>query len=542
MDADFIVYCSLLVLPQSTFASPISTGPSIHITDATGRTGLLWGSIGLAILTSLLQGLITTFVTIAEDQSMWTFRFRIARYEHHYWTGIAFFLSTSFALIVLSFLSGNNNDSLSVLALSTATALAIVRYAIPAWRNRHYIENRWLSWTGPSRTAIDLGYASVCGDEKRWTKIANIRSSQRIIAAPSDEWGWAIRPPPGLWQDPTALLSKIGENKSDFAYASQYFIGPCVFDDGLHPTTDTASLLWGERQGFRRRASRAVNSMPLGLLKSRPFTVDGYNGEGLCLAMGILGRNKGLAPRTLVFDSDDTLKKMRKISRAAHPVGLTTELEGTSIWRPRPNKVMRSYYLKAMTEQFGILGKPYVAAATELALIFLDCTERGARDWLSYGLEQQSMDVNQRMSRPLDDPVMKATNEQLQTLYRASYTSMLLSLNYFPTSSIQAQSRVETTLPVRPDLICFALLYLAEHAVRMDGPVPKEGVGADRPHWWEQEWVQARLNTESRSLTGSWQKAASWALGLRDWPAELLQWPKWPDVRYQPTDDAGSAS
>lgn len=135
-----IVCCLLIDLSQSTFASHISTGPSIHITDTTGRTGLLWGSIGLAILTSLLQGLITTFVTIAEDQSMWTFRFRIARYEHHYWTGIAFFLSTSFALIVLSFLSGNNNDSLSVLALSTATALAIVRYAIPAWRNRHYIE------------------------------------------------------------------------------------------------------------------------------------------------------------------------------------------------------------------------------------------------------------------------------------------------------------------------------------------------------------------------------------------------------------------
>lgn len=122
---------------------------------------------------------------------------------------------------------------------------------------------------------------------------------------------------------------------------------------------------------------------------------------------------------------------------------------------------------------------------------------------------------------------MKATNELLQTLYRASYTSMLLPLNYFPTSSSQAQSRVETGLPVRPDLICFALLYLAEHAIRMDGLVPKEGVGADRPHWWEQAWVQAKLNAESRSLTGLCQKAASWALGLRDWPAELLQWPKW---------------
>ena len=53
--------------------------------------------------------------------------------------------------MVFSFLSGNSSDSLGVLTLSTATAIAIVRYAIPAWRSRIYTEFRWLSWTGPSR-------------------------------------------------------------------------------------------------------------------------------------------------------------------------------------------------------------------------------------------------------------------------------------------------------------------------------------------------------------------------------------------------------
>src|SRR3954451_17200533 len=61
-------------------------------------------------------------------------------------------------------------------------------------------------------------------------------------------------------------------------------------------TPEQVSLLWGKDQGFRVRISRAVSSMPLGLLKSAHVTVDGYDGKGLPKAMGILGRNKGLQP------------------------------------------------------------------------------------------------------------------------------------------------------------------------------------------------------------------------------------------------------
>ncbi len=303
--------------PLCCASQPIDNNAlGVQITNAAGKMGLLWASIGLAVVTSLLQGLATTVVTIAEDQNMWAFRFRIARFEHWWWTVISFLLSTSFALIVLSFLSGNNTESLGVVALSTATAIAIVRYAVPAWRNRHFIENRWLAWTGSSRTTIDYSCGGVCGDARHWQSIADVKSGARMVAAPSDHWGWAIRAPPGLWQDPTALLTRLGEKKTNILFDSKWPLGPCVFDDGLHSdSTGQVSLLWGEDQGFRRRVSRGVNSMPQGLLKSRPFTVDGYNGEGLCLAMGILGRNKGQAPRTLVYDFDDTLKKQRGITR-----------------------------------------------------------------------------------------------------------------------------------------------------------------------------------------------------------------------------------
>lgn len=49
-------------------------GPQLNIANATGRVALLWTSIAVAIVTSLLQGMITTIVQISEDQGLWTFR------------------------------------------------------------------------------------------------------------------------------------------------------------------------------------------------------------------------------------------------------------------------------------------------------------------------------------------------------------------------------------------------------------------------------------------------------------------------------------
>ena len=83
----------------------------------------------LAVLTSFMQGLIGTIISIAEDQNMWMFCFRIACYEHVWWTVVSTMLCISFILIVLSFLSflsGNSSDSLGVLVLLTATSIAVV--------------------------------------------------------------------------------------------------------------------------------------------------------------------------------------------------------------------------------------------------------------------------------------------------------------------------------------------------------------------------------------------------------------------------------
>ena len=468
------VYARVLPIPENYAA----VGPALPITNATGQVALLWTSIGLAVVTSFWQGLIVTIVTIAEQQGMWTFRLRIACLEHWWWTVVSIMLSTSFGLIVFSFLSGNNSDSLGVLTLSTATAITIVRYAIPAWRNRTFIQLRWLSWTGPSRTGIPSKHRKFCGNKLDWVYMQKRTRGERVAPTPSDEWGWAIKPPNAIPDDPTALLQSLDCNtdiKHKFVTEHQR-----VYDDGFDG--GRVSLLWGEKEGFRRRVSRAISSMPATLLNSFPSTYDGFNGTGLCLAMGILGRNKGLKPHKLVFKN------------------MTTELEATSVWYPRPNKVMRSFYRKVMEEQYSGLGPEFVGVAVELALILLDCPHHATMRWLDQGLEQQSIELNQQMSAV-------ATTSQLQTLYRASYTSMILSINYL--NQDQDQDHL-----YRPDLTCFALLWLAESDSSPDSQ--------SLPEWWTEEWVERRLKAEGSSLKGNWYKASAGLLGL-DYEPSLLK-------------------
>ncbi|KJA21930.1 hypothetical protein HYPSUDRAFT_55236 [Hypholoma sublateritium FD-334 SS-4] len=486
-----------------------STGPELPFIDSTGQVALLWTSIGLAVVTSFLQGLITTIVAIAEDQDMWTFRFRIALYEHTWWTTVSTMLFASFVLLVFSFLAGNSSNSLDVLTLSTATAIAVVRYAVPAWRNRSYIKLRWLAWTGPSRTGLSDAHKECCGSKDDWKRIQDAKQKQPIIPTPgnpTDGWGWYIIPPTGIWQDPTDLLK--GFDKSVISTAEKVTVNEQlgrVYNDGY--TNGQVSLLWGEKEGFRRRVSRAMNSVPSSLRSSIPSTFDGFGGSGLCLAMGILGRNKGLRPSELVYNIFEPTQNHQDGAARKINFKVVSELEKTSAWYPRPNKVMRSFYQKAMEEQYSGLGPQFVAVAVELALILLDCPPSAIMRWLQQNLEQQSIEVNHALSYPAAGST-RASDAQLQTLYRASYTSMILSINYFN------QSRPDTGADARrPDLSCFALLWIAR--------------GGDEPQWWKEPWVKERLRREADSLEGDWKKAAALLLGWADVPSklDLTSWP-----------------
>ena len=452
---------------------------------------------------------------VAEDSRAWTFRFRLALYEHWWWTWISVLLFISLVLIVCSFLAGNDGDTLGILALSSATAMTIVRYAVPAWRGKDFIENRWLAWTGASRTAIPREKALVCGDAKQWNKVISYLQKKGVSwskPTASDEWGWTILPPAGIAPDATEVLAQITRAEASGNPTSRprlsiapdqlaaCALGSTVYNDGFPATSANVSLQWSSAQGFRRRVSRAITSMPVNLLLSKPLTVDGYPGDGICLAMGVLGRNKGLNPASLVFDADDSLKKANGIT-PQNNFRLIPALEGGSAWAPRPQKVLRSYYNATMETQYNGLGRAYIAAAAELALIFADCPGKAATVWFEREMAQQDIELNKIMQQE-QQPKGAVSSEHLNAMYRSSYVSMVMSLNNMRWKKGDKGANLK-----RPDLLCGALLVYAETNTL--------------PAWWRESWAASRIREEVDSLVGEWKRPMAGLLGLAEFPADM---------------------
>ena len=328
-----------------------------HAGDTIGAA-LSWASIALAVFTAICQGLVSALTFMTESSSQWTFRFRLALLEHLWWTAVSILLFISLAMSSWAFASGTGGDPVSVLALSSATFLAMVQYMLPAWNQRHYTLTRWYAWTGDSRTAIKSTYKPYRRGPALWTNLARgcHPRLKKLQPTPSDWYGWTVLPQSSIPFNPTDILRVLDDGDSSIIDTESHedFIGVYAEADENSPTV---SLLWGRKQNFGRVVSRAVSSMPLNLLRSSPRTMDGYDGRGLTLAMGILGRNKGLQPWKLVYRSK------AQVSR---------HMENSSRWTPRPSKVLRSFYKQALHTQYHGLGDDYVDAAVELALLLLD--------------------------------------------------------------------------------------------------------------------------------------------------------------------------
>jgi hypothetical protein len=221
----FTVFC------LRTIAIPLEKVPEVaqHIRNEPRKTdftifrpseessiAFLWSSIGIATFTAFLQGLVTTLASMTESSNSWTFRFRLAKLEHWWWTVISVFLFISLVLITLSFASGNNNEAISILVLSSTTLLAIVQYTVPSWRSRHYIRNRYSAWAGPSRTAIKRDHIAYCGSKRDWANLSkNVRVSDRK-RTPSDDYGWHIWRIEGIREDPTDILNSVHAGKETY--------------------------------------------------------------------------------------------------------------------------------------------------------------------------------------------------------------------------------------------------------------------------------------------------------------------------------------
>ncbi|WEW61196.1 hypothetical protein PRK78_006686 [Emydomyces testavorans] len=463
--------------PDVTTSLPPSSA-LFHVKPSTSL-GFLWSSIGLAVLTALAQGMVTALAYMTESSAMWTFRFRLAKVEHWWWTLVSGMLLISLVLITLSFAAGNNNEAVSILALSTTTFLTIVRYMLPSWRSRRFIHNRWLAWAGPSRTAVPRKLLYYCGDREDWRKLSRnvVISKGKVVQ--SDYYGWHIFPQRGIRLDPTDILNVVSSTNID----KQFLSGKVhyVYNDG-DDKSENVSLFWGAVQDFQPRVSRSISAIPANLLQSHPLTQEGFVGEGFCLAMGIVGRNKGLRPWDLVFNMDKSI---------------STSLETRSTWRPRPGKTLRSYYETTLETVYGGLGQSFVRAVVELSLILLDADEHAVAAWLKAGCDHQSILINKALTE------RKATPEELKAHYESSYVSMIISLNNMKDKQVGHYNH-ETSEAKRPDIICLGLLLKAR--------------GHPQPLWWNEPLFASYRADEKKHLDSDWYQDAAKLLGLAVYP------------------------
>ncbi|KAF9503211.1 hypothetical protein BS47DRAFT_1490477 [Hydnum rufescens UP504] len=411
-----------------------NSGTVLHVSNQS-QQAIFWSSTAIAVFVSLVQGAITTLIDLCEAESLWTVRFRLAVFEHYWWIAISAALLASFVSMIISFLAGNSNDALSVLALATASSLVVFRYAWPAWRNRHFCENRWAAWTGPSRTGIAPELVGKIGIPRNGgiqsplidadpTELLKVSLDSPSPPATTTEKGRLNYFNPflrrrndleaGLSLSPLAdshsTLNDPNNLNTTAANGTNPPSGspaPRSLPPGVFPPVTpgkSVSLLWGEFLGFSRRVSRGVLSIPSRLLVSQPVTDAGHNGQAMCLMHGVFGRNKGLAPWTFIL----------KLS--------VQKFEENSVQWPRPAKVLRGYYEKEIEVSYGGLGEAFVKAATEMALLFADSRPRLVKDWFEQVMEQQDLSLARQAYQ------FGATDKELSLLYRLSYAAMLVSL------------------------------------------------------------------------------------------------------------------
>lgn len=177
----------------------------------------------------------------------------------------------------------------------------------------------------------------------------------------------------------------------------------------------------------------------------------------MCLAHGILGRNKGLAPKTFILGLD------------------IKTLEEKSVQWPRPSKVLRNYFKEEMESAYDTLLKNYVDAATELALLLADSGHALTADWLAARMEQQDLALNNQVAR------LGASDDDLQLLYQLSYAAMLVSL------SAHRKGR-----KYRPEMKLFIAYWIKY----------KGGVNS-LPTWTTSNEMKERLSQEESDLGGT---------------------------------------
>ncbi|KAJ9500778.1 hypothetical protein H2202_003994 [Exophiala xenobiotica] len=392
-----------------------------------------------------------------EQRQLWTLQLSISRLLCG-WT----WLAVTLAAVIKSMLDLMTVYPGSLLHKELTRSIAVVgffflcfRLLLPLAQNAAYIDLRWKAWTGPSRTGIAPTVTRYLGDKNDWKSLASV--SQRMEMHPVESFlRWAIPFGEGIPYDPTEILRtrlKMDEE------ADTFWLPRSENKAGVYAPIQSGksvSLLWGEDLGFMRRCSRGIIAVPTPLLSFHPRLKSGVDGRPLCLAHGILARNKGLEPSTLVCNLQ-TPSRLRGFE------------ENSALW-PRPAKTLRSCYHKEMSQAFSGLGQSFVCAATELALLLADAKSEKVADWLESHMEHQDLRLNNQAA------TLGASVDELSRLYRGQYVAMLISLS-------EHKAGVRT----RPELTVFRALCAADGIMKT-------------PTWLNEASMRNRLSEEERDL------------------------------------------
>ena len=375
--------------------------------------------------------------------------------KHNYWTlclrlslTYEYILVPFYALIICSVLEVCRKLPQAILRHQTlwqvvASILACCVSGFYSWdliKSREYRKLRWQAWSGPSRTGIPPAFACYIGDQEDWEALESslaTRHSHPVEAYLEFASPFKV----GVASDPTDLLkARAAENNSSWIPRS----GEKQFVYRPSQSNQSISLLWGECSGFRARCSRGIIAIPRALLKVWPRLGQGVDGRPICLAHGILARNKGLEPASLVCNLE------KKLSFRIFE-------ENSAFW-PRPSKTLRGLYRKEFTKAFSLLGDSYVCAATELALLLADVPAPIVEDWLRGRMEHQDLELNRKAA---DNG---ASLQDLARLYRGHYAAMLVSLSLH-----------RPGLRRRPELVVYDALCASE--------------GAEKSPWAREVWA-----------------------------------------------------
>lgn len=362
----------------------------------------------LALLCSLC--LSVACLGYIEQRQWWTVRFSVSRLLN----GWVLLVVTLGATVHLAFdiVRIYDDELLATRAMLSAIVVGIsfltFRLLLPLAQNSDYIELRWKAWTGPNRTGIAPSVTRYLGDMRDWQSLASVCQGMELHQV-EILLDWASYFLGGIPYDPTELLNARLQMDEE---SNTIWVPRSQSKVGVYAPAETGrslSLLWGQSSGFIRRCSRGIIAVPTPLLTFHPKLKNGVDGRPLCLAHGILARNKGLEPYRLLCN-------LRTPSR------LRIFEENSSLW-PRPTKTLRSFYHAEMTKAFSGLGETFVCAATELALLLADAKAAIVIDWLDAHMEQQDLSLN------LQAAALGASVDDLEQLYRGQYVAMLVSLS-----------------------------------------------------------------------------------------------------------------